>query len=308
MKILAFYHFSLIKEPLLEVLSHKVFCSGRDIRGRIYISEQGINAQMSASEKDAEEYIKWISTHPSFQNLHIKQDDYHEHAFAKTIIKYRRQLVALDLEVPLDKRGEHVSPQKWNEMLENEKNRVLIDVRNDYEWKVGYFKDAELPPCNTFREFQHYADKLKEQIDPQKTPVMMYCTGGIRCELFSAFLKQKGFEKVYQLEGGVINYGHKQGSKNWQGKLFVFDDRMTVPISKEETTIIGKCHHCGTSNESYYNCANMDCNYLFLCCKECLTQFQGCCKQECMGSSRLRPYHELNPHKPFRKKGLLQNN
>src|SRR5262249_2982579 len=111
-----------------------------------------------------------------------------------------------------------------------------------------------------------------------------------------------GFEKVYQLEGGVINYGHKQGSDHWLGKLFVFDDRMAVPISdKSSSPVVGSCHHCLTPIEAYYNCANMDCNELFLCCPECLKKFSGCCQENCMQAKRLRPYHHQHPHKPFRK-------
>lgn len=130
---------------------------------------------------------------------------------------------------------------------------------------------------------------------------MMYCTGGIRCELFSAILKADGFEKIYQLDGGVINYGHKQGSDHWKGKLFVFDDRMVAPISEEQAPIVGTCHHCEVDNEAYYNCANMDCNELFLCCQECLKKFAGCCQESCMNAERVRPYHHQDAHKPFRK-------
>lgn len=299
--VIAFYRFVTIDSPHEEVLRHKVFCKERDILGRIYISEQGINGQMSAEEHDAHAYMAWMHQSPFFHDVFFKIDPYHEHAFPKLTIKYRKQLVALDAEADLELSGEHVSPERWKEMLENDHERVLLDVRNDYEWKVGRFEGAEVPPCNTFREFQQYADELKAKVDPQKTPVMMYCTGGIRCEIYSSFLKERGFEKVYQLDGGVINYGHQQGSKHWLGKLFVFDDRLTVPVSQEETPVIGTCYHCNAKTESYYNCANMDCNTLFLCCPECLPKFSGCCKEDCKHSERLRPYQHQNAHKPFRK-------
>ncbi len=187
-------------------------------------------------------------------------------------------------------------------MLENDSKRVLIDVRNEYEWKVGHFKGADLPPCDTFREFKDYADSLKDKVDAKNTPVMMYCTGGIRCELYSAVLKSKGFEKVYQLEGGVINYGLKQGSDHWLGKLFVFDDRLTIPISEEATPVIGQCHHCHQPADTYYNCANMDCNCLFICCKECALKFIGCCQDSCCDAERVRPFNKDQAHKPFRKR------
>ena len=180
--------------------------------------------------------------------------------------------------------------------------QILLDVRNDYEWKVGRFEGAELPPCETFREFNSYAEHLKERADPATTPVMMYCTGGIRAELYSALLREKGFQKVYQLLGGIIGYGKEEGGKHWLGKLFVFDDRLAVPISDEETApTIGACHHCSCPNDTYYNCANMDCNHLFLCCPACLQKFAGCCQDSCVQAPRTRPYHQETAHKPFKR-------
>ncbi len=299
--ILAFYHIVPLQDPREEVKTHKEFFANRDVTSRIYISEEGINGQMCASQEDAKAYMEWMHARPEFAQVHFKCDEYHEHVFPRLTVKYRPMLVAYDKPVNFTLRGEHVSPQTWKKMLEEEKDHVLIDVRNDYEWQLGHFENADLPACETFRDFEAYADQLKEKKDPNNTPVMMYCTGGIRCELYSAILKEKGFDKVYQLQGGVINYGKEVGRSHWLGKLFVFDDRLSVPISEEEAPIIGKCHHCGKGTEAYYNCANMDCNHLFLCCPECLHEHAGCCKAECKTSSRLRPYHHQNAHKPFRK-------
>ncbi len=299
--VLAYYAFTQVADPHKEVKNHKAFCSRKDITGRIYISENGINGQMSGEESDARAYIEWMNNHPIFKDVVFKIHTYHEQAFPRLTIKYRKQLVALDLPVDLSVRGEHVSPARWKEMLESAEERVLLDVRNDYEWKVGHFEGSELPQCSTFREFVQYADELKKRVDPKKTPVMMCCTGGIRCELYSALLIKEGFEKVYQLDGGIINYGLQEGGKHWLGKLFVFDDRLTTPISEEECPVIGTCHHCNAPIDAYYNCANMDCNDLFLCCPDCLKQFEGCCQEECCKAPRLRPYQHQNAHKPFRK-------
>lgn len=299
--VLAYYHFSPVQDPAAEVITHKKFFRERDVTSRIYISEQGINGQMCAKESDAHEYMEWMHSRSQFEDLPFKVHSYHEHVFPRQTVKYRRQLVAFDKEIDLKTRGDHVSPEKWRTMMENDDGHILLDVRNDYEWQLGHFEGAELPPCESFRDFDSYAEKLKENKDPKTTPVLMYCTGGIRCELYSAVLKARGFQKVYQLEGGVIGYGLNQGSQHWLGKLFVFDDRLSVPISKEDTPVIGKCHHCKAPIENYYNCANMDCNKLFLCCHDCLQQFSGCCHDECRQAPRIRPYHHLDPHKPFRK-------
>lgn len=299
--ILAYYHFTPIPDPHREIAAHKSFFKERQLTSRIYISEQGINGQMSGTREDAEAYMQWMHANPLFEKMPFKIHPYHENVFPRQTIKYRKQLVALDEEVDLTQIGEHVSPSQWKALLEKEERPVLLDVRNDYEWEVGRFDGAVCPPCETFREFREYADDLKKNVDPKTTPVMMYCTGGIRCELYSSLLLKEGFEKVYQLDGGVINYGLKQGSDHWLGKLFVFDDRLTVPISKESTPVIGECLHCHKPNESYYNCANMDCNRLFLCCPDCLKTSKGCCQDECQTAPRIRPYHEQDAHKPFRK-------
>lgn len=300
--ILAYYHFTPITDPHQLVQDHKDFIKGRDITCRIYISEEGINGQTSGIKADIEAYIGWLHSNPLFKDMPFKIHRYHENVFPRQIVKYRKQIVALDETVDIDEAGEHLSPGEWKVMLEKSEEHVLIDVRNDYEWAVGRFEGAECPPCETFREFKGYANELKERVDPAKTPVMMYCTGGIRCELYSALLKKQGFEKVYQLNGGIINYGLQQGSDHWMGKLFVFDDRLTVPISEESTPVIGTCHHCKKPSESYYNCASMDCNKLYLCCPDCLNEYEGCCCSECQSSPRLRPFQYQTAHKPFRKK------
>lgn len=299
--ILAYYHFIPISDPHQEVAAHKDFFKDKQLTSRIYISEEGINGQMSGIREDVEAYMQWMHANPLFEKMPFKIHKYHEQVFPRQTIKYRKQLVALDETVDFSQIGEHVSPEKWKALLENENQPMLLDVRNDYEWEVGRFEGAVCPPCETFREFTKYAKELKEKIDPESTPVMMYCTGGIRCELYSSLLIKEGFKNVFQLEGGIINYGIKQGSDHWLGKLFVFDDRLTVPISEEETPVIGKCYHCRTSIETYYNCANMDCNRLFLCCGECLSQFLGCCSVDCQKAPRVRPHHQQDAHKPFRK-------
>jgi UPF0176 protein len=303
-KIIAYYFLTSIEDPHAEVALHKAFFQNKDIKSRIYISEEGINCQMSADIDSADGYIAWMQSRPQFREIFFKIDAYHEHVFPKQTIKYRRQLVAFDAKVDYARSGKHVSPQEWADMLSNNES-VIVDVRNDYEWKIGHFAGAECPPCQKSKDFIAYAEELKTRVDPQKTPIMMYCTGGIRCETFSALLKEGGFENVYQLDGGVINYGHELGSKHWQGKLFVFDDRMAVPLSETETDATpcatSLCDLCLNPCDVYYNCANVQCNRLFLCCSTCLEQFQGCCHATCTTGEKVRPYHKHTAHKPFRK-------
>lgn len=298
--VIAFYCFTHIESPELEVQRHLEFFKERDIKSRIYISEEGVNGQLSGFAPHAEEYIAWMKSDPRFSAVDFKVHLHHENVFPRATVKVRKQLVAIDEKVDMSLTGEHVEPKRWNEMMANrDENTILIDVRNDYEWEIGHFEGAELPDLEQFREFPDYARNLKNERDPQKTKVMMYCTGGIRCELYSALLKKEGFENVYQLQGGVIGYGLNEGSDHWKGKLFVFDDRLAVPIDDTEGEVISECLYCKTPSDVYYNCANMDCNELFLCCPECAEKTQGCCCEECLSAPRVRPFQK-SP-KPFRR-------
>ncbi len=297
--VLAFYALVKLDDPQREVEKHKDFFKTRELTSRIYISEQGINAQMSGPRGQVQEYMDWLQEDSRFADLSFKIHSSPKNVFPKATIKVRKQLVAIDCEVDLKEGGEHVEPAVWKEMLAaRDEDTLVLDVRNDYEWKVGHFEGAELPALETFRQFPDYAKQLKETRDPKKTKVMMYCTGGIRCEFYSAVMKKEGFEQVYQLDGGVIQYGLDEGQSQWKGKLFVFDDRLVVPISGQEAPSIAVCKHCGVEGDVYYNCANMDCNALFVSCPECVKKEKGCCSGECQ-SGRVRP--TSGDATPFRK-------
>jgi len=301
---LAFYRFVTLDNPHLEIKKHKDFFKNKELTGRIYISTGGINAQMSGTQEAIKAYLEWIRADVRFADQYFNIQPCDEQVFPKMTVKYRRQLAALDEEVDVQNNtGTHVSPAKWREMLETEGDKIVIDVRNDYEWEIGHFEGAQLPAHSCFRDFRSYADDLKGKIDTKKTKVMMYCTGGIRCELYSALLKKRGFEEVYQLQGGIIRYGQEEGTKHWKGKLFVFDDRLAVPIDGKENEAISQCHNCAALSDTYYNCANMDCNTLFRCCPDCLPLFKGCCTPKCAEAPRTRPFIRRG-NKPFRKKHL----
>lgn len=301
--VLAFYKFVPIERPEEEVAKHKAFFWGKDVTCRIYLGAQGINGQMSAVEEDAKSYIEWLHSDRRFKDVVFKIHYYHEQVFPRVTVKVRSQIVALDAVVDIEKTGEHVSSSEWRKMIEErDEDTLILDVRNDYEWELGHFEGAELPKLKTFREFPQYAKELSKTRDTKATKVMMYCTGGIRCELYSALLKQEGFEKVYQLNGGVIQYGLEEGSKKWDGKLFVFDDRLSIPLNEQDQgNVISKCRHCGTLSDLYYNCSNMDCNELFISCLPCAEKMQGCCCNVCETAPRVRPFQKTNKPKPFRR-------
>ncbi len=301
--ILAFYVFTKIDDPSLEVKHWKRFLKEKDAMGRIYINEDGINAQMSISKEDAPLFYEWFLGDARYEKTEIKVHTYPEHAFAKLTIKYREQLAAMDKKFDLSHGGVHVSSDEWAKMIEErDENTLILDVRNGYEWEVGHFEGTEKPQFETFREFPKYAEDLGKTRDPKKTKVMMYCTGGIRCELYSCLFKDQGFDEVYQLDGGIIKYGMEKGNKYWKGNLFVFDDRLVVPINdNEKSEVISHCSFCDIKIDTYYNCANMDCNKLFISCLECAEKMKGCCAKSCMKAPRVRSFEGVENPKPFRK-------
>lgn len=304
--VLAYYRFTSLESPHEEIKKHKKFFEKRDVTGRIYISEEGVNCQMSGLEEEVRSYMEWLSKDSRFANQRFLLHHHHENIFPRMTIKYRKQLVALDEKVDPFEGGVHLSPEQWRKMLESDENVFLIDVRNTYETEIGHFENAVLPPLEKFRDFPLYAERLKSEIDPEKTKVMMCCTGGIRCELYSALMKKKGFKHIYQLDGGIINYGLKEGSAHWRGKLFVFDDRMAIDIDEKKAPPIAKCTHCEALTDMHYNCAHMDCNNLFLCCSDCLVEYKGSCSSICLeDTTRLRPLDQRNGNKPFKRKHLI---
>ncbi len=298
---IAYYHFTPLEDPFQEVKRYKKFFASLDMKGRVYLSKEGINAQISIKTEEASEFLSWLKSDPRFHDAQVKIQGCAEHAFYKMTVKTRAQLVAFDVPVDLSVRGEYLTAAEWKEKLEKrDANTIVIDARNRYESEVGHFEGAIIPECDSFREFPNFTEELSKRIDPQKGEILMYCTGGIRCEYYSSYLKKKGFKNVYQLHGGVIQYGLEEGSKHWKGKLFVFDDRLVVPISEEAAEIVSKCHLCDASADTYYNCANMDCNALFLSCQACIEKLRGCCSEVCTKSKRVRAF-EKKSYKPFRR-------
>lgn len=300
--VLSYYSFFNVENPALQVQQHKLYCLDLDILGRIYIADDGVNGQVSIHKSDITKYLNWLSTHWNIQKYNYKIQEYKEHAFAKMQIKQRTELVAIGEKINLEERGTYLSPVQWMHALEKrDRDTILIDVRNNYESKVGHFEGAILPPLDTFREFPQYAEELRQKYDPAETKVLMYCTGGIRCELFSSLLQAKGFESIFQLQGGVIQYGNEVGNKYWKGNLFVFDDRLVVPISNAPNEPISQCSFCSVFSDIYYNCANSECNELFLACISCAAKHLGCCSNPCKNSGKNRVFKITDKPKPFRK-------
>ncbi|MBI4407143.1 MAG: rhodanese domain-containing protein, partial [Candidatus Kerfeldbacteria bacterium] len=213
-----------------------------------------------------------------FRDIEFKEHAYHENPFVKLKIKYRRELVTLGVnEITAADAAQHLSPQDWH-ALAQQPDTVVLDVRNEYESRIGKFKHAITPDIANFRELPAWLQQHQELKDKK---VLVYCTGGIRCEKASAVLKKSGVGAVYQLHGGIINYGKEIPNGLWQGSCFVFDQRMAVPVNDPaHHQIISQCHYCSTATDTYYNCANVDCNALMLLCPSCLQTSQRLCSGE----------------------------
>lgn len=257
--------------------------SSLEVLGRIYVAAEGINAQLSVPTrnlelfKEATESIDFLKGN----RLNIAVDD-NGKSFFKLAIKVKNKIVAdgiQDKTFDVTKIGKHLKADEYNDLLNNN-DVVVVDMRNHYESEVGHFEHAILPDVDTFREQLPYVANLLA--DKKDKPLVMYCTGGIRCEKASAYMLHKGFKEVYQLEGGIIEYARQVKAKGlenkFHGKNFVFDERLSESISND---VIAKCHQCGEPFDVHTNCANVACNLLFIQCPACKSKYENCCSEEC---------------------------
>jgi UPF0176 protein len=254
-----------------------------EVLGRIYVALEGINAQISVPTRNYE-LLRQAIYSIDFLNgirLNIAVDD-NGKSFFKLAIKVKNKIVAdgiQDKTFDVTKIGTHLKAEEYNDLL-NSKDVVVVDMRNHYESEVGHFEYAILPDVDTFREQLPFVANMLA--DKKDQPIVMYCTGGIRCEKASAYMLHKGFKEVYQLEGGIIEYARQVKAKGlenkFHGKNFVFDERLSESISNE---VIAKCHQCGEPFDVHTNCANVACNLLFIQCPSCKEKYNNCCSDEC---------------------------
>ncbi len=290
-RILLFYKYITFAEPQKFVEEHLKFCHEHDIKGRVWISSEGINATVSGLTANIEKYKNEISSYPEFSDLWFKEDPYFEHAFNKIHVRLKSEIVNASFgEVDLNKTGKYLSPEKLNELYESGKDFIIVDARNEYESAIGKFRNAITPKMETFRDWVKVASDLKDQ---REKTIVTYCTGGIRCEKASAYLVEQGFKDVYQIKGGIWNYIKQFPDKYWEGSMFVFDERRIVtPNKSEELKHIGECYYCGKKTSYYINCHNQVCNKMIITCHECKVTNDYCCCEGCRNSVNKRTaYH-----------------
>lgn len=278
---ISFYRYVRIEEPY--VMRDRLFAMWNETNclGRVYLAKEGINAQMCVPEHHYKQFLETLNAMAEFKDVPIKiavEDN--GKSFLKLTVKVRQKIVADGLDDGVfdpSNVGNHLDAEQWNALLDAE-DVVVVDMRNHYESEIGHFEKAQCPEAETFRdELPEVLDMLKGKEDK---PVMLYCTGGIRCEKASAWLRHHGFKNVNQLLGGIIDY-HRQvegkGLRNrFRGKNFVFDERLGERISDD---VIATCHQCGSTCDTHVNCAN--CNLLFIQCTACAEKRDNCCSTEC---------------------------
>lgn len=254
-----------------------------NVFGRIYVAHEGINAQISVPESHFESFKQFLYSYPALEGIRLNiAVDNDGKSFWVLKVKVREKIVADGIQDPsfdMNNKGKYVNAAAFNE-LTNDPNTIVIDMRNHYEFEVGHFENAIEVPSDTFREqLPMAADMMKDQ---KEKNIIMYCTGGIRCEKASAYMLHRGFKNVFHLEGGIIHYANMVKAQNlpnkFHGKNFVFDDRLGERISDE---IISNCHQCGKPADTHTNCKNEGCHLLFIQCEACATERQGCCSAAC---------------------------
>ncbi len=285
-KILLYYKFVPVKDPEAVRLWQHALCGRLGLKGRILISEHGINGTIGGDLKALKTYAKETKQFAAFKDITFKWSDGAANDFPKLSVKVRPEIVTFGAaaEINVDDKGilgggKHLKPKQVHKLLEERGDEVVFfDGRNKHEAAVGRFKDAIVPDVEHTRDFiKELTDQKYDSIKDK--PIVTYCTGGIRCEVLSMLMKQQGFQEVYQLDGGIVKYGEEFGDDGlWEGALYVFDDRGTTKFTTEAVDI-GKCVHCDAKTSNYDNCSDLTCNQLMLVCQACDARY---CPEHCM--------------------------
>jgi UPF0176 protein len=291
-KIILYYKFTPIADPEMMRLWQRALCEKLNLKGRILISKHGINGTLGGNLDDLKAYVKETKQFAGFKGTTFKWSDGARDHFPKLSIKVRDEIVSFGAadELRVDEQGvvgggKHLKPEEVHKLVEERGDDVIFfDGRNAYEAAVGKFRNAIVPDVRTSKDFIKELEGPKYN-DIKDKPIVTYCTGGIRCEILSSLMKNRGFKEVYQIDGGIVKYGEKYADDGlWEGSLYVFDDRMGVKFS-DKAKDIGVCVHCGDKTSRYINCANKACNELIIVCQRC--QQQTYCTN-CVESSALK--------------------
>lgn len=267
---------------------HLEFCKSINIKGRILVADEGLNGTVSGSVEQCDQYMHHLRADERFADIIFKIDEEDAPSLAKIFVRYRKEIVNFNQpQVNVwQHSGNYIEPEEFLR-ASDDPDAVILDVRNKVEWEIGKFKNALTLPINQFRDFPGYLPELEKY---KSKKILAYCTGGIRCEKATAFLRENGFTNVHHLHGGIIEYARRTGGKDFDGKCYVFDARITVDVNEVNPVIISYCYCCRTLSSRMVNCANPECNNHFVMCEECGWKYEGCCSDACLQHPRKRSY------------------
>lgn len=288
--ILLYYCYTQIHNPEEFREQHHRFCLNNNLRGRIIIASEGLNGTISGLAIDCEAYMQEVEADPRFAGIEFKLEKHDKMAFAKLHVRVKPEVVHVGLPHidPNDRTGEYVEPEEFRAIIQDQpEDTVILDVRSNYEHKLGKFKNAITLDIDNFRDFP---EKVKELSELKKKKVITYCTGGIKCEKASAFLLEQGFENVHQLHGGIIKYGIESGGEDFEGSCYVFDNRIGAKVNSVNPKVISTCYITDVPTERMVNCANPHCNIHVPMSEEGAKVYDGCCTAECQNNPDTRPY------------------
>lgn len=274
-KIILYYKFVPIADADMTMRWQRELCEKLGLKGRIIISEHGINGTLGGKLESVKAYIKAMNLTKQFKGTQYKWSDGSADDFPRLSIKVRAELVTLNPDEKFDvlNSTKGLKPKAWHKYLSEHPDAIILDARNDYESDIGAFKGKNVikPKIKNFRDIKPVLDKI-----PKDQPVLTYCTGDVRCEYLSAYMKHKGFDEVYHLDGGIVKYGEAFGDDGfWNGKCYVFDKRMKLAFS-DNSKDIGHCVHCGNKTSNHINCQDISCNRLVLVCADCVDKTSFC--------------------------------
>ncbi len=304
-QILLYYCYAPIEDAEAYREAHHLFCIENNIRGRIIIADEGLNGTVTGLKEDCKAYMDYIKSDPRFKKTEFKIEASDGHAFQKINVRYKSEIVHSGFSHidPNQKTGIHLEPDAFKKMMHDE-DVILLDCRSNYEHEVGRFKGAVTMDIDNFRDIPSKLDEIKKYKDKK---VITYCTGGIKCEKASGYLLEQGFEQVYQLHGGIIKYGIEEGGEDFDGKCYVFDNRVVADVNKVNPKVVSQCYVCQESSDRMVNCANPTCNIHVAICEACGNELEGACSETCKNDPNKRPYSgngaypkELNGYNPYK--------
>lgn len=300
-EVLLYYKYINLDDPQKLVEEQRALCKKLNLFGRIMIGTEGINGTVEGLKENTEEYIKEMNADERFKDMSFKHSEGNGMAFPNLRVKLRNEIVAGNLKSidPNKTTGQYLTADELHSLFESDEEFYIVDMRNDYEFKIGYFENSILPKLSNFRELPEI---LKDLEHLKEKKVVTVCTGGIRCEKASGFLVENGFSNVYQLKDGIHTYMEKYPNQHFKGKLYVFDGRISIGFNTNspEHEIVGKCDKCSATTDNYYDCSYLHCKGMrhFLCCDNCLEEDgkSFCsieCKNACEESDAVYKYEEI---------------